>query len=302
MKDVELHQLLRGNHRALLLVIDALPFPIYYKDHEGRYLGCNKAYEEFVEIPKAEIIGQTVFQVFDKIPASIFAASDQELLDNPGIQIYESPVIQPGQNTRYVKFHKATFHDEDGSVAGLIGAIIDITEQKELEKKFKHLASYDDLTGIYNRREGRKQLKQLSKDAARKHRPLSVILVDLDNFKVINDSYGHDTGDTVLKTAAQCFQAQARAGDVLCRYGGEEFLIILPETPKRQALKIAERYRENLTQASIQMTSDDVLNITASFGVSELDLEFTDRDVMLKQADIALYKAKADGKNRVCSN
>ena len=119
MKDVELHQLLRGNHRALLLVIDALPFPIYYKDHKGRYLGCNKAYEEFVEIPKAEIIGQTVFQVFDKIPASIFAASDQELLDNPGIQIYESPVIQPGQDTRYVKFHKATFHDEDGSVAGL---------------------------------------------------------------------------------------------------------------------------------------------------------------------------------------
>ncbi|MCP4598053.1 GGDEF domain-containing protein [Neptuniibacter sp.] len=300
MDEVSLQQLLKGNHRALLLVIDALPFPIYYKDREGFYLGCNKAYEEYVGAKREEIIGKQVYDLFDKVPASIFDASDKELIDNPGVQVYETPVHRSKQETRYVKFEKATFVNEKGEVAGLIGAIIDITEQKNLEAKLKRLASYDDLTGIYNRREGRKQLKRLCKDAARKERPISAILLDLDNFKAINDGYGHDTGDIILKTAAECLNRYSRANDVLCRYGGEEFLIILPETSLEDAAVIAERYREKLSQIEVQITSSETLRVTASFGVGELDLEFTDRDLMLKQADLALYRAKDQGKNRVC--
>ncbi len=301
MNDVDLHQLLQGNHRALLLVIDALPFPIYYKDLDGKYLGCNKAYAEYVGIDREQLIGKTVFEIFDRIPAAIFAASDQELLNSPGIQIYETPVHRQGQDTIYIKFHKATFHEQDGTVAGLIGAIIDITEQKTLEKKFQRLATYDDLTAIYNRREGRKQLRKLCKDAVRKQRPISVILLDLDDFKRINDTYGHDTGDVVLKTAAQCLDRYSRANDFVCRYGGEEFLIILPETSLTEAVMIAERYRKELQSLKIQITSDEDLGVTASLGVSQLDNEFTDREMMLKQADTALYKAKEKGKNQVCS-
>ncbi|EAR62734.1 GGDEF domain-containing protein [Neptuniibacter caesariensis] len=300
MKDVELHQLLQGNHRALLLVIDALPFPIYYKDLACKYLGCNKAYEEYVGLSRKQIIGKDVFELFEKGAAAIFAASDTELLANPGIQIYEAPVIKPDGQMLYVKFHKATFCNEYGEVAGLIGAIIDITEQKTLEKKFKRLATYDDLTGIYNRREGRKQLKQLCKDAVRHKRPISAILLDLDNFKVINDTYGHDTGDMVLKKAAQSLDRYSRAHDFVCRYGGEEFMIILPETNKQDAVKIGERYLDELRKLEIQITNDEKLKITASIGVGELDAEFTDRELMLKQADEALYRAKANGKNQVC--
>lgn len=300
MNDPDLHQLLRGNHRALLLVIDALPFPIYYKDHEGKYLGCNKAYAEYVQVSREDLIGRNVFEVFDKTPASIFAAADMDLLNNPGIQIYETPVHREGKEINYVKFHKATFHDSDGSVAGLIGAIIDITDQKTLEKKFKRLATYDDLTGIYNRREGRKQLKLLCKEAVRKERPISVILLDIDDFKEINDTYGHDTGDIVLKQAAQCLNRYTRAHDFVCRYGGEEFMIILPETDTDSALKIGERYLDALRTMEIQITSSEVIHMTASIGVGELDKEFTDRELMLKQADLALYRAKAGGKNQVC--
>lgn len=300
MKDVELHQLLQGNHRALLLVIDALPFPIYYKDLNCKYLGCNKAYEEYVGMSRGQIIGKDVFELFDKTAASIFAASDTELLSNPGIQIYETPVIRPDGAAIYVKFHKASFCDEYGEVAGLIGAIIDITQQKTLEKKFQRLATYDDLTGIYNRREGRKQLKQLCKDAVRHNRPISAILLDLDNFKVINDTYGHDTGDMVLKKAAQSLDRYSRAHDFVCRYGGEEFMIILPETNKQDAVRIGERYLDELRKLEIQITNDEKLKITASIGVGELDPEFTDRELMLKQADEALYRAKANGKNQVC--
>lgn len=300
MNDPDLHQLLRGNHRALLLVIDALPFPIYYKDHEGKYLGCNKAYADYVQVSREDLIGRNVFDVFDKTPASIFAAADMELLNNPGIQIYETPVHREGHELNYVKFHKATFHDSDGSVAGLIGAIIDITDQKTLEKKFKRLATYDDLTGIYNRREGRKQLKLLCKEAIRKERPISVILLDIDDFKEINDTYGHDTGDIALKQAAQCLDRYSRAHDFVCRYGGEEFMIILPETDTPSALKIGERYLEALRSLEVQITTSEAIHLTASIGVGELDKEFTDRELMLKQADLALYRAKASGKNQVC--
>lgn len=300
MNEAELQKLLQTNHEQLLLVIDALPFPIYYKDTSGRYLGCNKAYEEYVDLPRQELIGKNVFQIFDEEPATIFDLSDKALFQSGGIQIYETEVKRENQQPIYVKFHKSAFHNEDGTVAGLIGAIIDITELKELEKKFKHLASYDDLTEIYNRREGRKQLKKLCQEAKRKERPISVILIDLDNFKLINDTYGHDTGDLVLKKAASCLDRYSRAIDVLCRYGGEEFLVVLPETATEEARQIAERYREKINQLPIEITSGDTLQISASLGVAEMSLEFTDRELMLKQADQALYRAKAEGKNRVC--
>lgn len=300
MDQITLQQLLQGNHRALLLVIDALPFPIYYKDKDGRYLGCNKAYEEYADVKREEMIGKNVFSLFEKEAATIFDKADNELVKNPGVQVYETHVTRSGQETQYVKFQKATFLDENGKVAGIIGAIIDITEQKKLETKLKRLASYDDLTGIYNRREGRKQLKKLARYCTRKNRSLTVMLIDLDNFKSINDNFGHDTGDAILKITADCLSSHSRANDVLCRYGGEEFMIILPETGIGEALKIAERHRKALSKLSMPVAGNKSLHITASFGVSELTLEDTDRELM-KQADIALYKAKELGKNRVCS-
>lgn len=301
MNDADLQQLLQDNHHALLLVIDALPFPIFYKDRHGKYLGCNQAYADYVNISREDLIGRDVFQVFDPTPAAVFAASDTELLNNPGVQVYETPVHSEDKEVSYVKFHKATFLAPDGSVGGLIGAIIDITEQKNLERKFKRLATYDDLTGIYNRREGRKQLKLLCKEAIRRNRPISVILLDIDDFKDINDTYGHDIGDMALRQVAQCLERYSRAHDFVCRYGGEEFMIILPETDTLDAVHIANRYLEALRTMNIEICNSEIFHISASIGVGELDKEFTDRDLMLKQADLALYKAKERGKNQVCS-
>ncbi|WP_420554759.1 diguanylate cyclase [Neptuniibacter marinus] len=300
MDDTKLHQLLRDNNKALLLVIDALPFPIYYKDIHGRYLGCNKAYTEYAGVEREVIIGKTAYQLFAPEVADVFTILDKQLINEPGVQINETPIHRSDKDSSYVKLHKATFCDETGAVAGLIGAIIDITEQKNLENKFQRLASYDDLTSIYNRREGTKQLINLCTDAIRKKRPLSLIILDLDNFKSINDTYGHGSGDVVLKMAAQTLEHNSRTSDIICRYGGEEFLIILPETTAAGAINIAERYRLLLEQLNVQITSSDSLTITASMGIGELDLNFPDQELMLKQADKALYKAKENGKNQVC--
>jgi diguanylate cyclase (GGDEF)-like protein/PAS domain S-box-containing protein len=300
MDQITLQQLLRGNHKALLLVINALPFPIYYKDKNGLYLGCNKAYEEYASVKREEIIGKNVFSIFEDEAASIFDQSDRELINNPGEQIYETHVSRSGQETQYVKFHKATFFDENNQVAGILGAIIDITEQKQLEAKLKHFASYDDLTGIYNRREGNRQLKKRVQHAHRKNSALTVMLIDLDNFKSINDTFGHETGDNILIATAACLADNSRANDILCRYGGEEFLIILPETDTQAALTIAERHRKALTKISVPLAGAKNLHITASFGISEMGSDESERALM-KHADIALYKAKHQGKNRVCS-
>lgn len=300
MDQITLQQLLQGNHRALLLVINALPFPIYYKDKNGLYLGCNKAYEEYADVKREEIIGKNVFSVFEHEAATIFDKSDKELIDNPGEQIYETHITRSGQDTQFVRFHKSTFFDENNEVAGIIGAAIDITEQKALESKLQHLASYDDLTGIYNRREGTRQLRKRVQHTHRKNTPLTVMLIDLDNFKSINDTFGHETGDNILIATAACLADNSRANDILCRYGGEEFLIILPETNTEEALIMAERHRKALTKISVPLSGNKSLHITASFGVSEMRSDESER-MLMKHADIALYKAKHQGKNRVCS-
>lgn len=300
MDQITLEQLLKHNHRALLLVIEALPFPIYYKDKNCLYLGCNKAYEEYANVKREEIIGKNVFSIFEKEAATIFDKSDKALISNPGVQVYQTHVTRTGQETQHVKFHKSTFFDENNEVAGIIGAIIDITEQKQLETRLQHLASYDDLTDIYNRREGNRQLKKRVLHAQRKNSPLTVMLIDLDNFKSINDTFGHETGDNILIATAACLADHSRANDILCRYGGEEFLIILPETNIDEAITIAERHRKALTKLSVPLAGNKNLHITASFGVSEIRADESERTLM-KHADVALYKAKHLGKNRVCS-
>ena len=301
MEEPSLQALLQDNHHALFMVIDALPFPIYVKDSKGIYLGCNKAYETFFGQKREELIGKSAFCLFHESSAHIIDNADRELLKNPGIQVYEAAFKHSDGSTIHLKFKKATFLDGKGEVAGLIGAAIDISKEKELEAELKYQATYDDLTAIYNRRAGRKYLKNLCKEAVCNSRPISILLVDLDNFKHINDTYGHDTGDMVLKAAATCFQDQARESDLICRYGGEEFLIILPNTSLQDALTIAHRYRETLTQCTVPITHAESLSITASFGAAQLDNDFADRELMLKQADLALYRAKAKGRNCVCA-
>lgn len=301
MTEPSLHTLLQHNHHVLLMVIDALPFPVFFKDKDGCYLGCNSACEELFNYKRSDIIGKNASSIFGGSSANVFEAADHELLKNPGAQVYETSFQHTDGREIHLKFEKATFLDEDGNVAGIIGAAIDISKEKKLEAKLQHLASYDDLTGIYNRREGRKYLKSICKDAVRKSRPASVLLVDLDNFKHINDTYGHDSGDIILKAVAACLQGQARETDLICRYGGEEFLIVLPETSLEEALTIANRHREALAQCNVAITQAESLSITASFGAAQLDMDFADIELMLKQADLALYRAKAKGKNCVCT-
>jgi two-component system chemotaxis response regulator CheY len=171
-----------------------------------------------------------------------------------------------------------------------------------LENKISHLAATDALTGIMNRRAFMEKLEAEINRAQRKQRFLSIIMIDIDYFKKINDTYGHNLGDTVLQKFTQHLATQLRSYDFFGRYGGEEFIICLPEASENQAGQIAERLRISLADLAIHVPGgDETFRITASFGVSGTDtISKGCRDILLNKADQALYRAKAQGRNRVC--
>jgi len=162
------------------------------------------------------------------------------------------------------------------------------------------LAVTDQLTGLHNRRFMFGQLKALVERASHGGEPVSALLIDLDHFKAVNDGFGHDVGDEVLREFAVRLASNVRAVDVPCRYGGEEFAVIMPDTRIEDAERIAERIRRNVAGAPFRVSGGrDQLSATISIGVAATAGPGDTPDMLLKRADAALYEAKAKGRNKV---
>lgn len=194
-------------------------------------------------------------------------------------------------------------------VAGEINAKLntEIQERKWAEKqlrkseaKFRELAVIDSLTGLYNRHHfyqiGQKEVER----SLRYHLPLSLIMMDIDHYKEINDQYGHRVGDFVLTQIGLVVQNAIRKIDIACRYGGEEFVILLPETELDQAGRVAERIRKSLDETIISLESHSI-SVTASLGIVDLTTDTPLIEEMLAKADEAMYRAKEKGRNQVVS-
>ncbi|PYG56822.1 PleD family two-component system response regulator [Rhizobium sp. UGM030330-04] len=162
------------------------------------------------------------------------------------------------------------------------------------------LAIVDALTGLNNRRYLDNHLKILFDRAAVRGRPISICMTDIDRFKLVNDTYGHDVGDEVLREFAARIRSTVRGADLACRYGGEEFVVVMPDTPMELAASVAERLRAIVEDKPFYVRSiDRELSITASLGIATSSGAFGTPDELLKQADKALYEAKHAGRNRV---
>jgi len=162
----------------------------------------------------------------------------------------------------------------------------------------------DGLTGIKNRRYFEGRLHEEVAHSKRYKLPLSLILLDVDHFKSINDTYGHKAGDEVLKNLSSLIASMVRDSDVVARYGGEEIAIIAPSTPKNEAEFLAERLRSAVEKTTIAVidATQEVIQVTLSAGVSTLGHVVTDRDALIEEADHALYEAKNQGRNKVVSS
>ncbi|MCJ8508375.1 PleD family two-component system response regulator [Rhizobium lemnae] len=161
------------------------------------------------------------------------------------------------------------------------------------------LAVTDGLTGLHNRRYLDNHLKTLFNRAAARSRPLSVCITDIDRFKSVNDTYGHDIGDEILREFARRIRSTVRGADLACRYGGEEFVVVMPDTDANSAASIAERLRGIIEAAPFALPSGGALNITASLGIASFTAGIDTPEQLLKNADRALYEAKNSGRNRV---
>ena len=184
--------------------------------------------------------------------------------------------------------------------AGIVVAFHDITERKKLQLELERRAQIDALTGLNNRRHFYELAEMELARSRRYDKPLAIMMLDVDHFKNINDTYGHHVGDTVLqKLSAVCLQAM-REIDIVGRLGGEEFSILLPEATAAQALEAAERLREAVAAMVVPLEQGGSLSFTASIGVTGLVATDNDVAAMLKRADEAMYAAKKSGRNRVC--
>ncbi|GAB4502671.1 MAG: hypothetical protein Fur0035_22260 [Anaerolineales bacterium] len=189
--------------------------------------------------------------------------------------------------------------DEAGEITHYVAVQQDITARKQAEEELRLWAITDSLTGLYNRRQLFLLAEQAQREQRRAHQPLAALMMDVDHFKKVNDVYGHSIGDMILQNVADLLQKQLRQADILGRYGGEEFAIILPNTRAEMALQIAERIREHISRMSVPSTQGPV-SVTISIGITIKDGEQAiSVEKLFDLADQALYQAKQSGRNRV---
>ncbi|NKN32718.1 diguanylate cyclase [Marichromatium bheemlicum] len=228
-----------------------------------------------------------VQEVFDQALASTSSAYSIEfrLLHRNGHYV---PVLSRGFIQR----------DPSGRPLRVAGANTDLTERKRLEQRLRELANTDDLTGLTNRRHFFTKLQHALDRTRRHHTATAVLMLDLDHFKQINDSYGHGGGDAVLRAFAAVLRAELRSTDCAGRLGGEEFAVLVPDSDLDAAHQFAERLRGHIAALRVEH-KETVIEVTVSIGCTQVEADDRDPDSILARADEALYRAKRNGRDRV---
>lgn len=210
--------------------------------------------------------------------------------------IYKNTLINAKKDKQlfYEEMTITPVHDEDDKINSFIVTGQDVTERIELEEKLIALATKDTLTGIYNRHKINEEINLQIANHKRYGRNFSLLMIDIDYFKNINDTYGHDIGDYALKEITSVISKSIRVNDIFGRWGGEEFILILPEEDKEGTIQLATKLKSLIANNIFK----NIEKITISIGVS-LFKENDTQDTLIKRADEALYKAKNQGRNRV---
>ncbi len=229
-------------------------------------------------------VGKNVEDVLDKKISKRFMRCLKQAANTGRTQILQYQLSVGGKTHHYEARIVATWGEE------VLAIVRDFTDQRQAEK----MAETDPLTNIYNRRKFSRLLDQEIQRVERYDRFLSIVMLDIDHFKRVNDTYGHDTGDYVLRRITELIRENIRITDILARYGGEEFVIILPETDVKGASRQIERMRKKIEKTSF----DGVGNLTISAGITSY-IGGDGCKSMITRADEALYLAKEEGRNRI---
>ncbi|MGY6274184.1 diguanylate cyclase [Methylomonas sp. MgM2] len=269
---------------------------VYWIDRNARFIDVSENACRKLGYTRDELLKLTVADVDAVFPIEQWSNHWRELKSEGSLRFESIHKTKAGET--YPTEIVANFFEYDGKEYNC-ALVRDITDRKQLEEQLKQRAHIDYLTGVSTRRYFMEQAELEINRSIRYDNPLSIMMLDADHFKRINDNHGHKTGDLVLKKLAETCRQSLREADMIGRMGGEEFAILLPETEQQAAIEAAERLRIAISAAKLPSDAWLPLQFTVSIGVSSLTSKGENIDVLLNLADKALYQAKKAGRNRV---
>lgn len=280
---------------AILL---ASPDPIYVLDLEGRFIYANKATADLFALKPEEIIGKSTFDLGFSFAADFQRNLDKIIADQSTFRGKFVHTFASGLGEKF-EYLLAPVLDEQQSTEAMVCISRDITEQAIAEEKIWHNAHYDLLTGLPNRRLFLDRLEQEIKHANRRSRPLALLFMDLDGFKDVNDTLGHEAGDRILSDVAERLADCVRANDTVARLGGDEFTVILTGTEQRRDVELVAQTIIDALAMPFRLDQKRI-QISVSIGIAFYPEAASTPDALLEAADKAMYKAKNAGSNQMC--
>jgi diguanylate cyclase (GGDEF)-like protein/PAS domain S-box-containing protein len=286
---------LRQNQGFLADLIDYSSVIIVVKSAEGQYRLVNSKWEEVTGLRRENVLGRTDGEIFPDATGEQYRKSDLEVMNFDSVRETEEMIVNAGIERTYLSV-KFPLHDVAGSIAGVCGMMTDITERKRNEAIMNHMATHDRLTDLPSLNLARDRILMAIAGARRFGRRSSLLFVDLDGFKSVNDTRGHDAGDRVLKEVSLRLLKCLRQTDTASRIGGDEFLLILTDLQSADdASAIAQKILESIS-APFAVDDGEVF-ISASIGISLCPDDGEDPEILIKAADSAMYRVKDSGKN-----
>lgn len=294
-------QLLIDSENKFRSLINSMNDIVFTLDIEGRYTGVYGNWVKKYGIGSKSLIGQTPSEIFGPEKGYVHEEAEKQTLKGEGVA-YDWSQETEGR-IEYYQTSLSPIKNSEGNITGIVGVGRNITDKNILEEKLRELSYKDGLTLVFNRRYFDETIEKEWEKAARKSSILSLIMLDIDYFKVYNDTYGHQQGDDCLKLIAHTLNEainRTRDLDLVSRYGGEEFTIILPETNEEGAIKVVERIRHNIEELKLPNINSKVKPfVTLSAGIATIvPTTLSSCKLLINNADKALYKAKESGRNK----
>ena len=286
---------LRESQQHLQAIIENEPECVKLIDPAGKLIEMNPAGLTMLETDTLKEVQQnTLINYVLPQWREQFIAMHKEVMDGNNAQL-EFEIEGLKGSRRWLETHAVPMHDADGKVTMLLGITRDVTQRKQSELRIQYLANFDTLTGLPNRVKLDEQLSYLLSLAKRMQNNFSLMFIDIDNFKDINDTLGHNTGDILLIELAKRIRSELREEDTVARLGGDEFIILLPNINTDGAHKVAQKLLHAI-QSPFSIERHE-LNVTASIGIAIYPTDGLDKETLSKNADAAMYRAKAAGRN-----
>jgi len=300
---------LRRSEQFLNMIFDSIRDPFCVFDRDFRIIRVNEAYAQMKNRPVEELIGRKCYEVLQNGEGICDACVVDKTFHSADPCAKDKLVLLPNGAEAWLEIYTYPILDDEEKVSHVMEYTRDVTDRKKsdeerrrLIQKLEHLSKTDGLTGLLNRRALTESLSYELDRARRYNSDLSLILCDIDNFKRINDTYGHDGGDKALQTVSETIKRLLRKADIAGRYGGDEFMVILPETALAGAESLAEKIRVSVANIELPMEGAKAVKVSLSIGISTLGPENENIDALIKNTDDAMYASKQSGRNRISSS